>query len=417
MILFWIICAALLLAAMALIGLPLWRRATPDHEVLRDAANLEILRDQTTELAKDLGNDLLTQESFKQGEHELRVRLLEEVKVDVPAQATDKPAKVLALVLVVLIPLLSLLIYFKLGSPQALRPQQVEVGADGSGIVRSEAALQEIEAGLKKFPANPDAWLKLGRSYRELNRFADAERAYSHLVTLVPDASQVWTEYADAYALNHGQTLRGEPTKFLDKALELDGKNVMALALSGSAAMERGDYQAAIVHWQKMLSILPADFQDAQIIRDGIKQAHEFLIMQKNGKNMPVASLKDKAPEAVVANQATAITGKISLSPALLGKAAPGDTVYILARAAEGPKIPLAVLRKQVQDLPVEFVLDDSMAMQPQLKISSFEKVIVVARISKSGSPMAQPGDMEGMTPSIKPGSKGISVVIDSAVK
>ncbi len=417
MILFWIICAALLLAAMTLIGLPLWRKTRANNEVLRNAANLEILRDQTTELAKDLGNDLLTQESFEQGQHELQVRLLDEVKVDAPVQTADKPARILALVLVVVIPLLSLLIYLKLGNPQAMQPQAMEGSADGSGIVRSEAALQNIEANLKKFPANPDEWLKLGRSYRELNRLADAERAYGELVKLVPDAAQVWVEYADVYALNHGQTLRGEPTKFLDKALALDGNNVMALALSGSAAMERADYQVAIVHWQKMLQILPADFPDGQIIRDGIKQAQEFIALQKNGKGNPAGQAKKQGAEPVVADSSSAVSGKISLSQALLAKTAPTDTVYILARAAEGPKMPLAAVRKQVKDLPVEFMLDDSMAMQPQLKISSFDKVVVVARISKSGSPMPQPGDMEGMTPSIKPGSKGLSVVIDSVIK
>ncbi len=416
MILFWIICAALLLAAATVIGLPLWRKTRLGNEVLRDAANLEILRDQTAEMAKDLGNDLLTQESFEQGQHELQVRLLDEVKTDVPAQTTDKPARILALVLVVLIPLLSLLIYLKLGNPQAMQPQSIENSADGSGVVHSEKALQEMEATLKKFPGNPDMWLRLGRSYRELNRFADAERAYGELVKLVPDASQVWTEYADAYALNHGQTLRGEPTKFLDKALALDGNNVMALALSGSAAMERADYQAAIAHWQKMLQVLPTDFQDAQIIRDGIRQAQEFVAMQKKGKGKN-ESAETPIATPVLANPATVITGKVSLSPTLLTGTSPTDTVYILARAAEGPKMPLAAVRMQVNDLPFTFALDDSMAMQPQLKISNFDKVVVVARISKSGSPIAQPGDMEGMTSAIKPGSKGLSVVIDTVVK
>ena len=102
------------------------------------------------------------------------------------------------------------------------------------------------------------------------------------------------------------------------------------------------------------------------------------------------------------------ITGKVSLSPALAGKVAPTDTVFILARAAQGPKMPLAVLRTQVKDLPVKFTLDDSMAMQPQLKLSGFDQVVVVARVSKSGTPMAQSGDLQGLTGTVKPGHQGL---------
>jgi cytochrome c-type biogenesis protein CcmH len=240
-------------------------------------------------------------------------------------------------------------------------------------------------------------------------------------VKLVPNEAQVWTDYADAYAMDHGQTLLGEPTKFLEKALQLDGNNTTALALSGSADMERGDYVAAITHWQKLIALLPAEYPDLQMIKDGVKQAREFLAMQKGGKEklaqldrgQAASQLSGKAP----ANAGLAITGKVSLSPAMLGKVRPDDIVFILARAAEGPKMPLAVLRKQVKDLPLEFSLDDSMAMQPQLKLSGFDQVVVVARISKSGTPMAQPGDVQGSSATIKPGTKGLNIVIDSVMK
>jgi cytochrome c-type biogenesis protein CcmH len=111
------------------------------------------------------------------------------------------------------------------------------------------------------------------------------------------------------------------------------------------------------------------------------------------------------------------ISGQISLSPALKGKVAASDTVFVLARAAQGPRMPLAVLRKQVKDLPLNFTLNDSMAMQPQMKLSGFDKVIVVSRISKSGEAMPQAGDFEGLSSVVKPGTKGVNVVIDTIVK
>jgi cytochrome c-type biogenesis protein CcmH len=418
MTLFWILAASLLLIAIAFVVIPLWRKTTRNNAVLRDAANLEILRDQSAEMSADLAHGLLSEESFAQGQRELQARLLDEVKPsESNAAAARNPAKVLALVLSVLLPLGSVLLYLQLGNQKALQPQQAELStADGFGVIRSEAALQDLEKKLEKFPENPDGWLQLGRSYTELKRYSDAVRAYEHLVKLVPNEAQLWTDYADAYAMDHGQTLLGEPTKFLAKALEVDSNNTTALALSGSAAMERGDYVAAITHWQKLVALLPADYQDIQMIHDGVKQAREFLAMKAGGKAKLAQLDKGVAAVKMVAS-AQAITGKVSLSKELLSKVSPDDIVFILARAAEGPKMPLAVLRKQVKDLPLEFSLDDSMAMQPQLKLSGFDQVIVVARVSKSGTPMAQAGDVEGLSGTIKPGTKGLDITINQVVK
>ncbi|MDO9052895.1 MAG: tetratricopeptide repeat protein, partial [Gallionella sp.] len=317
-----------------------------------------------------------------------------------------------------LLPLSSVLLYLAIGNSKALLPneQQGEV-ADGFGSIRSEAALQELEAKMVKLPENPDGWLTLARSYTELQRFDDAVRAYQQLVALVPGEAQIWANDADAMAMRNGQSLLGEPTKLLDKALALDPENTSALALAGSAGMERGDYAATITHWQKLLSLLPPDYPDVQMIRDGINQAREFLSMQKGGKEKLAKLPAMDAPEKVAVNPAMAITGRVSLSPTMLAKASPDDFVFILARAAEGPKMPLAALRKQVKDLPMAFTLDDSMAMQPQMKLSGFDKVVVLARVSKSGAPVAQPGDLEGSAGIVTPGSKGLNITIDSVVK
>ena len=417
MILFWIICAALLLAAMLFIALPLWRNAASNNDVLRDAANLGILRDQSSELEADLRNGLLTQDAYEQGKSELQVRLMDEVKTtDQPVKSPRNPAKVLAITLAVLLPLLSVPLYITLGNIDALSPQEAIV-ADADGIIRSEEGLQKLEKKLKRIPKSPNDWWTLARSYTELKRFSDAVRAYQQLVNLVPGEAQLWANYADVYAMAHGQTLQNpEVTKLLAKALELDANNGTALAMSGSAAMDRNDYFAAITYWQKLVEQMEPDSQELQMYQGGIKRARELLAAQPGGKEKLAKLSAGKAPEKAAANPATAITGKVSLSPALAGKVSPTDIVFILARAAQGPKMPLAVLRKQVKDLPLKFSLDDSMAMQPQLKLSGFDQVVVVARVSKSGTPMAQPGDLEGLTGAVKPGVKGLNIVIDSVV-
>ena len=411
----------MLIVALTFVVWPLWRKTVISNQVLREAANLDILRDQASELEADLNNELLTPSSFEQGRRELQVRLLEEVKtIEQPVVVLGNPARLLAIVLMVLIPLASVALYLKIGNPGAMLPQQDT--AEGFSLLRSDAALQELEAKLVKHPDNADGWLILARSYTELQRFTEAVRAYGYLVKLMPNESHIWTSYADVLAMKNNQSLSGEPTQFINKALQLDPENTTALALIGSSDMERGDYVAAITHWQKLVSLLPADYPQIQMIQDGINQARIFLSKQKGGKEM-LAKLSAANPPAAesseksVANPALAITGRVSLSPALRAQASPDDVVYILARAAEGPKMPLAVIRKQVKDLPMDFVLDDSMAMQPQLKLSGFGQVVVVARVSKTGSPMGQAGDLEGAGGSVKPGSKGLKISIDTVVK
>lgn len=420
MTLFWIVCAVLLVIALLFVVLPLWRATANNNDVLRDAANLEILRDQAAEMEKDLQNGLLTQEAFEQGKRELQARLLEEVRTTGQGEKlAHNPARKLAIMMALLLPLFAVSLYLIVGNTKALQPQEELAVADGFGVIRSEAALQELEKKMERLPENPDGWLLLARSYYETERYADAVRAYGNLVKLVPGESQVWSSYADAAAMNNNQSFIGEPTKYLNKALELDPENTSALALSGSASMERGDYYTAALHWQQLVDLLPPDYPDVQLIHEGIKQAKQFLSMQKGGKQKlaQLEKIKGAAPAQPAADPALAISGRVSFGPGMAGMVSPTDTVFILARAATGPKMPLAVLRKQVKDLPMEFTLDDSMAMQPQLKLSGFGEVVIVARVSKSGSPMAQPGDLEGSVQAVKPGSKNLSLVIDQVVK
>ena len=417
-LLFLIICAALLLVALPFVVLPLWRNTGNHNDVLRDAANLEILRDQSSELEADLRNGLLTQDAFEQGKRELQARLLDEVNMtEAPVSAPRNPAKILALLLAVLLPVASVLLYAKIGNIKAMQPQEHNAAADGFGVIRSEAGLQELEKKLEQQPENPDGWWLLARSYNEMQRFSDAVRAFQQLVKLVPNEAQIWASYADAYAMTNNRSLLGEPTKLLDKAMELDGNNTLALALSGSAAMERGDYVAAITHWTKLVNLMPPGSPMLQDITQGIQQAREFLGKQKGGKEKLAQLSLDKEPIKPAADPASTITGKVSISPALAGKVAQTDTLFIFARPAQGQKMPIAVLRKQVKDLPLQFTLDDSMALQPQMKLSGFDRVVVTVRVSKSGDAKAQPGDLQGSSDAVKPGTSGLSILIDSVVQ
>jgi len=418
MTLFWILCAALLLVAILFVAVPLWRKSSSNNDVLRDAANLGILRDQSAELEVDLRNGLLTQEAYEQGTRELQARLLEEVKTaGQPVKAPRNPAKVLAIVMAVLLPLFTVPVYMKLGNTNAMLSPQEQRAAAGDGIIRTEEGLQDLASELKDNPENPNGWYMLARSYIEMKRYEEGVKAYEELVKLVPDEAQLWANYADVYAMAHGKTLQGpEVARLLEQALALDPNNITALALTGSVGMERGDYVMALVNWQKLYGFLQPGSPDAQQFKVSIQRARDLLAAQPGGKKKLAQLPFEEAPQQAAANPAAAITGRVALSKALAGKASPDDTVFILARAAQGPKMPLAVFRKQVKDLPMEFTLDDSMAMRPEMKLSGFDQVVVVARVSKSGTPMSQPGDLEGLTSAIKPGTKGLNIVIDKVV-
>lgn len=426
--LFWIFCALLIVIAVLFLAFPLWRQSSKQNEVLRDVSNLEIFRDQMAEMDADLRNGLLTQEFYEQGKRELQARMLEEVKTTQQAAAPQRNNRVLAIALAVMLPLFSVPLYLYLGNPSASLSSKEQVVAGGDGAT-TEKGILALEAELKKRPENPNGWYMLAQGYIKQRRYLDASNAYAELVKLVPNEAQVWANYADVYAMSHGKTLQSEEiTKFLSQALSLDENNISALALSGSAAMERKNYVVAITSWQKLLNQLQPDSPDAKRFATDIQEARGLLVAQPDGKKklaeldktlakLAPVDVPEQGGEQAAGNPGATISGKVSLSPGLAAKVSATDTVFILARAAQGPKMPLAVFRKQVKDLPIDFTLDDSMAMRPELRLSGFPQVVVVARISRSGNPMPQPGDLEGVTGTVKPDSKGLNVVINSVVK
>lgn len=414
MTLFWTICALLLALAILFVAIPLWRGKAKNNAVVRDAANLEIYRDQLVELGNDLQNGLLTQDQYEQAKREIESRVLDEAQAagQMVASATSDPFKRLTLAIAVMLPLLSVGTYLMVGNQNAFLPQPV--GGMG-GAVHTEAGIQALEERAADNPEDPEVLLMLARSYVEAGRYADGAQAYDKLTKLVPDEAMLWADYADALAMTHN-SLQGGPTKLLDRALLIDPEHAKSLALSGTAAMERGDYAAAIRHWERLRRQLQDGSEEASMIDEGLHMARQFLAQSKGGKATTLEQINQPTPSAKVSGSER-ISGTVTLSSALKGKAAPEDTLFVLARAAQGPKMPLAILRMQVKDLPLNFELDDSMAMSPEMTLSSFDQVVVVARVSKSGTAMPQAGDLQGMSQPLKPGSKGIKIVIDQTVQ
>jgi len=278
------------------------------------------------------------------------------------------------------------------------------------GSAQIEGMISTLAEKLKAEPNNADGWLMLGRSYAALQRYPEAIPAFRKVMDLQPKNGQAMADLADAIAMTQQRSFKGEPTKLIAAALKADPDNLKALALAGTLAYENKDLPGAIKQWEHAVKVGPAD-------NDLVRQLQENINEVRKMAGMPAAepaAAGGAAPQAAAAPVAfaTAITGKVTLAPALAAKAAPDDTVFIYARAAEGSRMPLAILKKKVSDLPVSFTLDDSMAMSPAATLSGAKAVIVGARVSKSGQAMAQPGDLTGQSAVVAPGVSGLQISI-----
>jgi cytochrome c-type biogenesis protein CcmH len=269
---------------------------------------------------------------------------------------------------------------------------------------------------LKAQPDDAEGWGMLGRSYMALGRHAEALQAYEQLRKLRPDDATAMADYADALAVKNGRQLDGEPLKLITRALELEPDNLKALTLAGTAAFNRGDDVKAVLHWDHAVRLGPAESGMVQQARDGAAEA------RARGKLPPAAAAAVAAAPAgakvgvTIGASAPAdgavITGTASLSPEAQRQVAPDDTVFIFARPTTGSRMPLAILRKQVKDLPYAFTLDDSLAMSPAARLSGAGQVVVGVRVSRSGQAAPQPGDWEALSAPTVPGSRGLVLVV-----
>ncbi|HEX6530770.1 MAG TPA: c-type cytochrome biogenesis protein CcmI [Burkholderiales bacterium] len=386
---FWLAGAALAAVALVLVLRPfLFRRSA--SSVSRRDANVSIHRDQLRELDADLKSGLLAPADYERSRRELEARALEDAARPDSAPAT--PARrALAWGLGAGIPAFALALYLVIGSPGALSP------ADDMHAVTVQqlgSMVERLAAKLRENPDDVDGWKLLGRSYAVLGRYPESADAYAKAAVRAPRDAQLLADFADVLAMARGQSLDGEPEKLVERALELDPNNLKALALSGTAAYARKDFARAAAQWERMLALVPPDGEDARAIRENVQEARKL------------AGVPRKE-----------LTGRVALSPKVKAQAGPDDTVFIFARAVDGPPMPLAVKRVKVRELPVAFALDDSMAMAPGLTISAHPRVVVVARISRSGGPTAQPGDLQGASGPVANDAQGVSVTIDSVVR
>ena len=413
---FLISAGVLIAGALAVVLRPLLRRRIAAADPGAGAStNAAVYRAQLSELDADLQAGTIDRAQWSASRAEIERRVLDEAG---PAEAAPiaRSSRFSAFAVGLALPVAAIALYAILGNPQAIFPGAGTDSAEAHAVTpeQIEGMVGRLAARLEQKPDDAEGWTMLGRSYAVLGRYAESANAYSKAEKLSPRDAQLLADYADVLAMARGRKLVGEPEALIARALAVDPGNVKALALSGSVAFERSDFARAIDDWQRALALVPADSDFAGSVRGSIEEARTRLI--ETGGRPPAA----RAPGALAAAKADGafLEGRVSLaSTPAAARVEPEDFVYVFARAAQGPRMPLAVLRRQVKDLPFDFRLDDSMAMAPSLKLSSFDKVVVVARISRSGLANPEKGDLEGATAAITPRTKGIRLRIDRPVK
>ncbi len=416
MIFFWVIVVLLIVAALLFVIPPLFQQTqTQRDQIKREELSIAVYKDQVAELERDLANGTLSQEQFELAKQDLERELLESTAAEKEMnQSSDDiahtmAAKASAWVIIIALPILTISFYNSFGGgPEALdaenaKPQVAAEGHQGADVEKMIASLQQR---LEENPDDAEGWAMLGRSFYYVQQFDKAAMAYARAIELVPqESADLYADYADAQALANNRNLQGKPMQAAERGVQIDPTHVKALWLAGTGAYQAQNWQKAKQYWEQLLTQLPSGSENAQMIEANLAEVYQFL-----GEQPP--------QRTVAAASGVSVSGTVELSPELQGKVSADDVVFIFARAAEGPRMPLAILRKHVSDLPMTFTLDDSMAMTPAMKMSNFDKLVIGARVSKSGTAMPQPGDYQDLSAVINlSDGNEVNLIIDSLVE
>jgi len=416
MMVFWLVAVLLIVVTLLFLLPPLIQRLQRDSDkdsFGRDELNATIFKDQLSELEGDLSAGVITQEQFDGAKHDLERSFLQDANTEADTSSVSQVDWVVgrssAVVITVLVPILAVSIYNMLGSgkaglhPEDARPQVQAEGHEGT----LEEQVRKLQDHLQQNPDDVEGWGMLARSYYFLKQYGAAAETFARTSALQQDSNaELLADYADALAMANGRNMAGRPYELVKKALEIDPRLQKALWLAGTATYQSGNFEDTLGYWKRLLEIFPKGSENYLQIQKNIAEIQQNL-------GLPVDTEIQTA-----AAEGASISGVVRLDESLMLDAAIDDTLFVYARAASGPRMPLAIVRKTVKDLPLEFTLDDSMAMSPAMKLSGFQQVVVGARISKSGNAIPQPGDLQVVSqPMGVDGVQGLELVINEVVQ
>lgn len=361
--------------------------------ISRRQMNATIYREELDKLEAEHAAGVITATDYEISHAEMRQRLFQDTIVEDDREVAGS-AKKTAIGICIFIVLLSSVMYFYLGDVVRIVQRGSEQQVSQEGV---EKMVAEFAAKMEQDPSNLQGWVMLARSYRMMGRNEDAAKAYARAGNFIDADPQLLADYADTLAANANGSFAGKPLQLINQALKLDPNNLLALWLSGTASFNSGNYKAAVQTWEKLAQQLPPDTDEARAIKGSIAEARS-----KGG-------LLNPAPAVSSGKE---ISGKIELSAELKSKVKPGDIVMVIARKP-GERMPVAVLRAPATDFPMNFALNDALAMNPAAPLSQLSEASIEVRISKTGMAKPEAGDLISNAQTIKVGAKDARLLVD----
>ena len=408
--LFVVIAFGIALCVAAVFLWVLLRERKPLTQVSQANANAKVYRDQILDLDREHDSGHISDEEWRQSRDELSMRLLEDTSAaDDPVAKTEKPAVWTAVVLAVALPISAMGFYMWVGQPEALNPMALKSPeqVDQKDLAKLAETLADK---LQSQPENLQGWVMLGRTYRTLENFDASLKAYDTALKLSAD-DDLQLERIEVMAMQRQGNFDGEPWRVIREILQKDPQHFGALLTAGSASYAEGKYADALKYWEQARKPLEANHPDLAGLENAIATVRD-----KMGLPAKAASTGSSGPSGPAAS-ALNVSGQISLSAALKAKASPNDAVFVYATPANGDRMPLAIMKTTVSQLPLNFTLDDSTAMTPERKLSTAGEVLIKVRVSKSGNAMPQSGDLTGASDGpVKVGAKGLKIEIKDQI-
>ena len=386
--------SALLLLILVLVLLlrPLFFPAK-ESATSRRQMNAAIYREELDKLEADRVAGTVDSHNYEQTHAEMRQRLFQDTDEADDLAVLGSPKKTI-IGICLFVAILSAGFYFYLGDAAQIAQKSTEKPMTQESV---EKMVEEFAAKMDKEPDNLKGWAMLARSYRILGRNAEAANAYARAGAFVDSDPQLLADYADVLAANANGNFAGKPQQLINKALAQDPNNLLALWLSGTAAFNAQNYKAAVQSWEKLAKQLPAESDEARAIAASIAEA------RSKGGLAPAS-----AP--VISDQG--VSGQVEIAPELKSKIKAGDVLMVIARKP-GERMPVAVLKTPVTAFPINFVLNDALAMSPNALISQMPEVSVEVRISKTGMAMPEAGDLISLSQTIKVGTTNARLIIE----
>jgi cytochrome c-type biogenesis protein CcmH len=385
--------SALLLLILVLVLLlrPLFFPAK-ESATSRRQMNAAIYREELDKLEAERLAGTVDSHSYEQTHAEMRQRLFQDTDEADDLAVLGSPKKTI-IGICFFVAILSAGFYFYLGDAAQIAQKGAEKQMTQESV---EKMVEEFAAKMDKEPDNLKGWAMLARSYRILGRNTEAANAYARAGSFVDSDPQLLADYADALVANANGNFAGKPQQLINKALTQDPNNLLALWLSGTADFNAQNYKAALRSWEKLAKLLPPESDEARAIAASIAEARS-----KGGL----------APASGVAISKQGVSGQVEITPELKSKIKAGDVLMVIARKP-GERMPVAVLKTPLTAFPINFVLNDTLAMNPNALISQMPEVSVEVRISKTGMAMPEAGDLISTPQTIKVGTTNARLLI-----